>query len=219
MVANRDGGLTKIFANAEMCPDVNANGVADTSSGRDNVLPWGQDECVAWHTPLSYWSNRPVAWAAAPGPDVAAKIWTAGALLPGGMGCSPGGCQIDVLRLDGETGTVEDTITISGLSGVDFIGTTIPFGGLLIENYGPYGGASDAGGKFWVFVRNTTQLIRRCADARAPDLDVEPAVNGYGITIDEKGRIFVCGALGCALDPATETWAQRPRGTCSAERS
>jgi hypothetical protein len=214
VVANRDGGVTKIFANSTMCPDKNANGTIETSTGRDNVLPWGEDECVAWHTPISHWSNRPIAWSATPAPDAPAKIWTAGALPPGGAGCGPTDCTIDVFRLNGETGVIEDTINITGLSGTDFIGTTIPFGGVLIENYGPYGGASDAGGNFWVFVGNTTQLIR--VDAVTLEYriwPVEPAGNGYGITIDEKGRVFVCGTLGLSrFDPATETWMTSPGG-------
>jgi hypothetical protein len=50
-VANRNGGVTKIAARLEDCPDTNGNGVADTSTGPLDVKAWGQDECVLWHHP------------------------------------------------------------------------------------------------------------------------------------------------------------------------
>lgn len=45
--ARGDGLLTKIIALVESCPDVNGNGMIDTSSG-SNVLGPGQDECIVY---------------------------------------------------------------------------------------------------------------------------------------------------------------------------
>jgi len=59
------------------------------------VRAWGEDECVAWHTPINHFSNRPVAWAPAPGPDVGAKLWTSGA-----SNCDQTACTVDVFRLN-----------------------------------------------------------------------------------------------------------------------
>jgi hypothetical protein len=206
------GGITKIYATQDKCVDKNGNGAIDTSTGASDVRPWGEDECIAWHTPLpSYFSNRPVAWALPPAPDAPADVWTAAAST-----CTAAACTIDVIKLNGLTGEeAMPRLTISGLSGVDFISTGIT-GGLLAGfpfldltvNYGPYGGAADAGGNFWVFVGNTTQLIR--VDAVTNEYRVwpiEPAGNGYGITIDEQGRIFICGSLGLSrFTPSDETW-------------
>ena len=43
-----DGAVTKILEHG--CPDRDGDGVVETSHGRDDVLDWGQDECVAWRT-------------------------------------------------------------------------------------------------------------------------------------------------------------------------
>jgi streptogramin lyase len=203
------GGVTKIFASMDRGQDNNANGMIDTSTGADDVRPWGQDECVAWHTPISHFSNRPLAWAPAPAPDAAAKLWTSGSSQ-----CDQNACTIEVFRLNGDTGAIEDTISIGGLSGIDFItagglnaGLLGLLGGTVIVNYGAYGGAADAGGNLWLFVANTTQLVRVDSFSREWRVWPTPMGNGYGITIDEKGRIFVCGTLGLSrFDPATESW-------------
>jgi len=83
-VANRNGGLVKFFANKADCQDKNGNGVIDTSTGANDVLPWDEEECRAWFTPFDYTSQRPVAWT--PGQwDPSScryeneKVWTAGA--------------------------------------------------------------------------------------------------------------------------------------------
>ena len=214
------GGITKIYAKQEKCEDKNGNGMIDTSTGATDIRPWGEDECVAWHTPLNYFSNRPVAWAPPSAPDAPADVWTAAAAPPNGALCGPLDCTIDVIRLNGLTGAIKDMVSIPGLTGTDFIGGglaggfPIPFAGVIIENYGPYGGASDSGGNFWTFVSNTTQLIRVDAvDLSVRIWQIEPLGNGYGFTIDEKGRVFVCGSLGISrFSPADETWATSSGG-------
>jgi hypothetical protein len=32
------------------CIDKNGNGQIETSTGANDIKPWGQDECVLWHT-------------------------------------------------------------------------------------------------------------------------------------------------------------------------
>jgi hypothetical protein len=217
------GGVIKIFGSKDKCQDKNGNGMIDTSTGAKDVKPWGMDECVAWFTPINEWSNRPVAWAPAPGPDIAANVWTAGATT-----CDAPACSITVYRLNGTTGAIQDTVKIDGLMGVDFLsagGGVVNAGGgnnglgmlingfipsgSFIMNYGPYGGASDGGGNFWVFVANTTQLVRVDAVTLQWQAWPIPMGNGYGITIDPQGRIFICGNLGLSrFDPQTATWME-----------
>ena len=51
VVANRFGhAATKIAADPSRCVDKNGNGKIDTSTGAGDVRPWGDDECVLWHT-------------------------------------------------------------------------------------------------------------------------------------------------------------------------
>ena len=67
-VVNRGGSIAKIDARSDQCPDRDGDGVVRTSTGPDDVLPFGTDDCLAWHVPLP--SNpddhqggpRPVAW-------------------------------------------------------------------------------------------------------------------------------------------------------------
>jgi hypothetical protein len=217
-VANRDGGVTKIYASLEKCKDKNGNGKIDTSTGKADVKAWGEDECVAWHTPIAYYSNRPMAWAPPSAPDAPAKLWTSAANT-----CSASACSVDVMRLNGETGVIEDTITVGGLNGVDFISASsfggagggllgsflsaAGFAGTGVANYGAYGGASDARGNLWLFIANTTQLVRIDAASLQFRVWSVPMGNGYGITVDHVGRVFICGALGVSrFDPATELW-------------
>jgi hypothetical protein len=62
-VANRSGGVAKVYAREESC--VESNGMPGIQTSKDaNFLPWGVEECVAWYTPMNYVSQRPVAWTA-----------------------------------------------------------------------------------------------------------------------------------------------------------
>ena len=49
------------------CVDRNADGMITTSQGPNDVLPWGEDECVLWHQELPHDDDnrhgpRPTAW-------------------------------------------------------------------------------------------------------------------------------------------------------------
>jgi hypothetical protein len=231
VVANRGGtatprveaGITKIYS--ANCPDTNGDGTVTTSTGKSDVKDWLADECVAWHVPLDYYSNRPVAWAPVSLDQNAgdgATLWTAGS-----SDCPSDACNFDVLHINGDTGDILQTISVGPLSGSDFItGTALgPLGGLgaffpvpaigggIISNYGPYGGATDGGGNFWTFTANTTTLVRvSFADYSVKSWDI-PNSNGYGITVGSKGRVFVCGVGGVSrFNPADESWATSPAG-------
>jgi len=213
-VANRNGGIAKFYARMEDCIDRNNDGVIQTSTGPTNVLPWADEECRAWFTPLSYVSNRPMAWARGtlnPATCVIEnqKVWTSGA-----NNCTDTACQVDVLRLNGDTGAVEDMIPIGGLMGKNFIsgmlgGIDFGLGGIGILNYGAYGGAADGAGNFWLFISNTTQLIRVDHASLAVEIWKIPKDNGYGLTVDNKGRAWVCGQAGLTrFDYTTQTFAE-----------
>jgi len=192
-------GITKIWAGD--CKDQNGDGVITTSSGRDDILAWGTDECMAWHTPIPEYSNRPVAWAPPVDPDSELEmLWTAGA-----TNCMQNNCTWNVYRLNGDTGQIQDTVNFSGMSGMNFVA-----GGVNIaDNYGPYGGASDSAGNFWGFVANTTHLFYVDAATLQTATWPLPMASGYGLTIGSKGRIFLCHTNGVTrFDPGTATFSQ-----------
>jgi hypothetical protein len=177
-VANRNGGVAKFWANIENCQDTNGMPGIQTSSGGNDVLPWGEDECLAWYTELNCGSNRPAAWT--PGEYsqsacgyVGAKLWTA--------------CDSDVLLLNGETGAIEQTIPGIG----SFF----------------YGGAADADGNFWGLDTSGSQLVRVDIDDFSVQTWPLGPTRGYGITVGPEGRPWTCGGGGVArFNLDTETW-------------
>jgi hypothetical protein len=187
-VANRDVGIVKIWAREDLC--VESNGVAgiQTSTGKADVLPWGDDECVAWFTDFPNMTvQRPVQWTPGEGQcHDDQKIWTTTGT--GGAGMSTcGNDGLWVYRLDGETGTVEDTIMIPD--------AMFPCDQTMTDNgvgLGPYGGAVDADGNFFFHGYGNGKLVR----VDFATLQVEIVSGGtYGITVDTHGRVWGSSAL------------------------
>lgn len=200
-VANRHQGLVKIWANPEDC-DPNKNGTPglQTSSGANDVLAWGQDDCVAWYTDFpGFTTQRPVAWA--PGIFNEAtcrweneRVWTAGC----GGGFSPGfgTGDPDVALVDGDTGQILQTVTLAGYG---------------CNGFGPYGGAVDSKGNLWLTLNNGNLAF---IDLETLDYQIHPKpadVSSYGMTVDSKDRVWVTSysqTVGVArYDPMTMTWS------------
>jgi hypothetical protein len=200
-VANRHGGITKIWARSEDCVDQNGDGLA-TSMGEGDVLAWGEDDCIAWHTPFpDHQTQRPVAWSAG-ATCTEEVVWTAG--CPGPVDGQGDGGPVFVHRLDGETGMVLDTLQLDEMA---------------CTNTGPYGGAVDGDGGFWVFTRGDdppSPIARVDADnASYAMFEIPMQLRGYGLAIDHAGRPWLSGwqtndpanEVGAArFDPATRTW-------------
>ncbi len=197
-VASRDGGISKFAARLEDCVDSNGMPGIQTSSGKGDVEAWDVEECRLWHLPLvgPSLASRPVAWTAGtqdPGTCnwVDQKLWTSTSLLN-----TPGSMQ--VLRLNGETGEIEETIAAPNVD---------------IGAWGAYGGAVDAEDNFWFSTHGSATpptLSRVTFDDLV--LSTWPVPNGvapYGMTFDSKGYAWVAGYAGgvARFDPASETWA------------
>ena len=191
-VANRSGGLTKIWATEDNCVDANGNGTIDTSTDA-NPLPWDQEECRAWHIPFDYDSQRPVAWAPGEWNALTCQwenelLWTAGRW---------GQTQTEVALIDGEAGIVLDTVAIPGLKA---------------DQYGLYGGAVDAEGNFWTTGWATgNHLVRVDIDTMVATVWDGPSSTGltshwYGMTVDVNGYVWNCASRVGRFDPMTETW-------------
>jgi len=201
-VANRSGGVTKIYADVSFCQDTNGTPGIQTSNS-NAYLAWGEEECVAWHTPFNYESQRPVAWAQgtlneATCTFVDERLWTAGRI----------GNQFDVLLLDGDTGAVIDSVSIAGLQN-DF--------------FGLYGGAVDGDGNFWASTLGSGNRLVR-VDADTMDYEVWNTPVGphwYGMTVDDQNQVWICSEQAGRFDYATETFMTASVGGytgCMAER-
>lgn len=197
-VANRNGGVTKVIARPDECdPMRNGQPGLQTSTGANDVLAWDQDDCVAWHTPFPYTTQRPVAWGAGVINPVTCeyedeKLWT-------------GGCQegvdtwVWVNRLNGETGAVEDSISITGFE---------------CSSLSPYGGAIDSKGNFWMTNLVPGQDRMAMVDVETLEFKVlTPPITPYGMTVDTKDRPWLASWVGSGsasaarYDPVADTWA------------
>jgi hypothetical protein len=181
-VANRSGGLTKFYANHDDC-----NG-GNTSTGPADILAWGDEDCMAWHTPMAYISQRPVAWTQGVFDKAACaiideKVWTSG---------SPEGNTVEVVLVDGDTGVIEEVIPVPGVSA---------------GYYGIYGAAVDSEGNFWGSQLGGGTLVH--VDLDTFDLQTWPTpAGGYGMTVDQDGYVWTCSYQAGRFDPSTETWQQ-----------
>lgn len=185
VVANRNGGIAKFYARKSDCNESNGQPGIQTSTGANDILPWGEEECLAWYLPLACNSNRPVAWTRGQFSEASCtfedeKLWTA--------------CDGQVLLIDGDSGEVEETIAVPDYQG-----------GLV------YGGAADANNNFWglnLYGGANDYLFRVDFESlEALSWPLGP-LRGYGIALDREGRPWTCGGGGAArfnLDDATWT--------------
>jgi hypothetical protein len=193
-VANRNGGLTKVYARLEDCQESNGMPGIQTSSNKDDILAWGVEECVAWYTPFpGYSSQRPVAWTAGDFNQAACsysnqKVWSSGS----------NGISVDVVRLDGDTGELE---------------ATVPIPGIQAGGFGAYGGVVDGEDGFWIMTYVSGFPLVHVWDDLTFDIHMAPQeMHPYGITIDHAGRIWIATDIGGTgrFDPETQQWDQIP---------
>ena len=192
-VANRAGGITKIWAREEYCEDKNGNGTIETSTGKFDVLPFDQEECIAWFTAFpDATTQRPVAWTSGVYNEETCeyedqKIWTASGNGSGGTWPCDGTDGIFVYRLNGDTGEVEDTVHMPDVT----------CGG----TFGPYGAAVDTDNNLWMYIWSAGTLV----NVDYETLEYSTVQGGsYGITVDNKSRVWIDS--GKRYDPVTMQW-------------
>lgn len=202
-VANRHGGLVKFYAETEDCVDANGDGMIQTSTGKDDVLPWAQEECRAWYLDFPTTNQRPVAWTGGTaGPDACddtdANVWTVTSEVPGlfpGMGGAGG---VIAYLVDGNAGAILESVTVPDFPGGSF---------------GAYGGAVDAAGNLWFTSLGFPggMLGRVDGDTLTSQVWTVPqGIAPYGITVDHLGRVWLSSNLGSIAgryDPVADTWA------------
>jgi hypothetical protein len=191
VVTNRDptpgpSSVTKFISDYSECIDRDSDGTIETSTGPDDVLAFGEDECMAWNTPLTTGTMsigaRATAWNGEEDPDtgIGGKVYI-GAMT-----------NQTVYVLDGETGEILDQ-QATGLA--------------------HYGGAMDGRGNFWTVAMGCTIGLCKIERVSLDDLtdnEIFSVHCGYGISVDELGRVWtagqnIYGGGGCVsrFDPAT----------------
>lgn len=198
VVDRAGGGIVKIGVREDHCVDTNGTPGIQTSTGPGDVLAWGQDDCVLWRTELgalSYETGaRPVAWegglvdgCAAPNP----RVW---------VGWYDG-VNGHFRRLDGTTGAILDSVG------------PVPWSGL---SFGPYGGASDKDGNFWVSGWQLGPLIKIDAETLVvTTYPIPPTITpqqwNYGMALDKNGDAWIASAYSVYhFRHDTETWLEVP---------
>jgi hypothetical protein len=189
-VANRSGGVTKVYADEQFCEESNGMPGIQTSNS-NQFLPWGTEECIAWHVPMAYQSQRPVAWGQGTEQGcsyVDEELWTSGTNNNG---------FIDIFVLDGEDGSTKEMIQVPTNGN-----------GLVASFYGIYGGAVDGNGDFWGSqLGSGSRLIRVHRDDMTWETwATPPGPHWYGMTVDAEGLVWLCSQTAGRFDPETQMW-------------
>lgn len=197
-VANRAGGITKIATREEHCVDLDGDGTITTSSGPDDLLAFGSDECVVWNIPLpggggaNLQGPRPTAWDAGAGADPCDvdddRLWVGWFDIDANAG--------HFYRLDGATGGLLDDVEIASWN-TD-----------TSSQYGPYGGATDGDGNMWVLGLSGPLARIDGASLQTDRWEVPEGTSPYGIALDADGHPWTTGLAGeiTHFDPATQSF-------------
>ncbi|PRP94300.1 hypothetical protein [Enhygromyxa salina] len=199
-VANRNGGLTKVIALHENCDEMtNGQPGLQTSTGKNDVLAWGQDDCISWYTAVNpaYTSQRPLAW-------------TSGVL-------NPNTCTVEdqFLWSTASTSGQPGSLHVMMLDGVDgSIDEEFPIPEISPGFFGGYGGAVNSENDYWFITYDSPRKLVK-VDFENLDYqlwDVPQSVCSYGFTVDSLDRPWI-GAFcdGSAMfDPETEQFTVLP---------
>ncbi|GAB4111232.1 MAG: hypothetical protein OHK0013_47220 [Sandaracinaceae bacterium] len=168
------GTATKIAGSLERCVDRDDDGIIETSGGPDDVLPFGQDECVLLHVPV----GAP----ATPGSDGAVPRAIA---IDGDRGLDGASGGDAWVGLHGEQAVVE----LDGLTGEVLQRVETP-------GFAPYMAAFDARGVLWMGSQRGV-LVRIDPSFEPPDvtrveLDAR-CFETYSIAIDRADRLYLTG--------------------------
>ena len=199
-VANRLGGVAKVYASEDDCVDQNGVQGIQTSTGANDVLPWGQDECLAWFTDLPHGDNRPMAWTNGVFNDETCEwedvnVWTAWS------DWAPGTAVVALL--DGTDGSIIQEVPIPDLPN--------PWPNW----HGFYGAAVDSDNNVWLSQLQgqnpqPSWLVRVNIEDFSYDAFEVPEEGGYGMTVTSEGYVWICGRSTRRFDPATTQWTSVP---------
>lgn len=177
LVANRghQGSVTKIAARIDNCVESNGMPGIQTSTGPDDVLDWGEDECVLFNRaiPSGHHSRGPrgVAWEGGDFDEETCEFEVPDPRVWVGWGST----EYTVWRLDGESGEMLDEVVIPNTGE-----------GLA------YGGAVNGEGDFWLSGRAEPSLVVHIDGDTLEYTRYEvPGGHPYGITVDAQGNPWI----------------------------
>lgn len=206
VVTNRDAGTaTMIAADLADCIDRNDNGKIETSMAGDQYFPFGEDECMVWHTPI----NEPFTDSA----GLFATAWSPGVWDP--QTCRHEGAKVWIgwlaeehkaalSRVDGVTGAVDSVVYIE-----DWPITMIQYYG-----YSPHSAAVDAAGDVWTVPLVSDLLYRVDGETLAVEVFKSPVADSrhFGMAIDGAGRVWLPSFGGhggvTVFDPEDASWTE-----------
>ena len=200
IVNNRGTGSSAVIAaNLDDCKDKNNNGMIETSKNKNDLLAWQADECLMWSVQHPFKGDigsgpRGVTWTPGTFDQDACvfkdpKIWVG--FLP------VANATAHMVRLDGMTGAVEETVVINNwVQGDTF--------------WGPYGAALDKDKNVW-FTGLRGELFRINTINNPATFDrwsPPPATQSYGMTVDPDGDPWHGGCSGpvTTFNPMTQVF-------------
>ena len=202
------GRSTAIATNTVDCIDQNGDGIITTSQNAADILPWGSDECVRWSVVHGPWGGshqhgpRGITWTLGSWDEqscsfVDPKVW---------LGYMAGGGTAHLVRLDGKTGVLEETVVAPAWNG---------------NGFAPYGGALDPDQRPW-FTGLRGELVRVNTDqvpATLTRIQQPGNIQSYGMTVDPDGNPWMAGCSGpvSMYDVAAGQWTSVP-GTSACHR-
>ena len=198
-VANRVAGSITVFAATEDdCKDTNGNGKIDTSTGPNDVKPWGQDECMLWNLKVNPSNNnneqkgpRPLGWDFADQDPITCEYQTH-TLWMGWYGANG---EAYFWHLDQTGAKLGETV--------------VPVWGNKLS-WGPYGGAVDKNHDFWVAGWHGPLVRINHADYSYKMWN-DPLLNtvsSYGMALDKEGDPWFggCGGSTVTFNTQNETF-------------
>ena len=176
--ANRGTGSCT-FIMASDCPDQDHDGIVQTSTGPDDILSWGDDECVIWNIDLGAFDAR--------GSAIEERVELDGLMHEYAWIGSYGSGNL--WEIDVEAGE---------LTGREV--NTSPAS--------PYGAAMGPDHTLWVTTSGASMAKVDTDTLDVTQYAAPAGVYFYGITVDRDGYVWLSGYSGGAqrFDPATETY-------------
>lgn len=175
-IGNRAGGSVTKIAVEPRCQSSASDGSLRTSQGPDDLLPWGEDDCILWNTPVGgHGLIRAVAAQDTPNGNY---VWV-------------GGYNGTIWKLDGDTGNILVQTE-----------SPVPPYGFALDESGNLWIATINGNFLGRLDTNTCVDTASCNVAICDDSGddcvkqrITTPTGAYGITVDHKQRIWLGGSM------------------------